>query len=278
MTHFNGIESDMSKNIIIKLFLIIVVSSSSSFVFAASESSNILSVGWELWYPYQYHNNNQQLVGLDFDIFNAIIEEAKLEVTYTELPWKRHLQYIKTGEMDMAMGASYTDERAAYAWFSKPYRVESVKLYVRKGHSSKIELSTLDDIMTSNYMIGVEGGYYYGKRYDELIKLAEFQSHISEVLDLEQNVYMLLKGHIDGFLVDPVTMSAFVEKYKLQGEFEVHSMPVYQDDIYIMLSKKSTNELLLTKINQAIETLKNNGTLDKISKHWSSLVQDDKLL
>jgi polar amino acid transport system substrate-binding protein len=35
--------------------------------------ANDLSVGWELWYPYQYHNKNQQLVGLDIDSFNAIM-------------------------------------------------------------------------------------------------------------------------------------------------------------------------------------------------------------
>jgi len=230
-----------------------------------------LSVGWELWYPYQYHNSNQKLVGLDFDIFNAIVKQADFSVEYTELPWKRHLHYIKTGQMDVAMGASYNNEREEYAYFTKPYRLELVKLYVKKGQAKHIKLPSLSALSKSDYMIGVEGGYYYGKNYQELIKSTEFQSHINEVIDIEENVNLLMKGHIDGFLVDPVTMKAFVEKYKLHNEFEPHSVKIYQDNIHIMLSKKALNESALQRFNQAIDTLKKNGELDKISARWLTL-------
>ncbi|MFT6903213.1 MAG: polar amino acid transport system substrate-binding protein, partial [Colwellia sp.] len=150
--------------------------------------SRDFAVGWELWYPYQYHNKKQELVGLDFDIFNAIIKESNFKVTFTELPWKRHLQYIKTGKIDMAMGASYTLEREESAYFSLPYRIEKVNLFVKKGMVSKIKLDTLGDLANSNYMIGVEGGYYYGKEYQKLITTKAFYSQINHVIDLEQNV------------------------------------------------------------------------------------------
>jgi len=239
--------------------------------FSTSALDKELSVGWELWYPYQYHNNKQELVGLDFDIFNAIIKHANLNVAYTELPWKRHLQYIKTGEMDVAMGASYTDERASYAYFSEPYRLELVKLYVKKGFANKIQLPSLTALSTSNYMIGVESGYYYGKEYQELIKTSAFQTHITEVIDIEENVDLLLKGHLDGFLVDPVTMKAFVDKYKLQDEFEPHAVTIYQDNIHVILSKESMSKSDLIKINNAIKQLKTNGVLTAINARWSQL-------
>ncbi|GAA6204276.1 transporter substrate-binding domain-containing protein [Thalassotalea sp. SU-HH00458] len=230
-----------------------------------------LSVGWELWYPYQYHNSQQQLTGLDLDIFNAIIKQANLSVTYTELPWKRHLNYIKTGDMDLAMGASYSKDRAQYADYSIPYRQETVKLYVKKGQVNSIILNKLADLISSPYMIGVEGGYYYGKAYQELIKQSKFRAQINEVIDIEQNVQLLLKGHIDGFLVDPVTMNAFVNKYKMQGEFEQHPITIYSDDIYIMISKKLADKTVLTKINNAIKTLRQNGTLTEIINDWTKL-------
>jgi len=230
-----------------------------------------LSVGWELWYPYQYHNNKQELVGLDFEILNAIVKQANLSLNYTELPWKRHLHFIKTGEMDVAMGASFNQERADYAYFTKPYRFELVKLYVKKGQAKNIKLTSLKDLIKSPFLIGVEGGYYYGKTFHKLIQKAEFKSHINEVLDIEQNVKLLLKGYVDGFLVDPVTMKAFAEKYKINGEFEQHPMTIYQDSIHIMLSKKSMSEVDLLKFNHAITTLKENGTLDKLNARWTQL-------
>lgn len=244
----------------------ILITSFNSF----SQQSS-LSVGWELWYPYQYHNAQQQLTGLDLDIFNAIIAQANLSVTFTEIPWKRHLHYLKTGEMDLAMGASYTIERASYADYTIPYRTETVKLYVKKGQASKIKLNSLKELVSSPYMIGVEGGYYYGKVYEELIKKAKFHAQVNEVIDIEENVQLLLKGHIDGFLVDPVTMKSFVNKYKMHGEFEQHPMTIYSDNIYIMISKKLKDKELVSKINDAIIQLKEAGKLDKIIMDWTKL-------
>ncbi|MBA6231735.1 MULTISPECIES: substrate-binding periplasmic protein [unclassified Colwellia] len=229
------------------------------------------AVGWELWYPYQYHNKQQELVGLDFDIFNAIIKESTLKVTFTEIPWKRHLQYIKTGKIDMAMGASHSAEREQTAYFSIPYRLEKVNLFVKKGTAQKIKLKKLSDLSSADYMIGVEGGYYYGKEYQKLITTKAFHAHINNVIDLEQNVALLLKGHIDGVLVDPVTMKAFSEKYSLQGEFEIHPLEIYQDTIHIMLSRQSCTIETLNRINDAITTLVQNGEIAKIIAHWTAI-------
>ena len=229
-----------------------------------------LSVGWELWYPYQYHNENRQLVGLDIDSFNAIMAEAKLSFTTAEIPWKTHLHFIKTGKMDVAMGASWSKDREEYAYFSDPYRKETVKLFVKKGNAKNIQLHSLSDLVGSKYKIGVESGYYYGTDYEELIKTTDFQTNISEVIDLEENVTLLIKGQLDGFLVDPNTMQSFVKKYQMQGEFEAHSLEIYSTNIFIMLSKKSSDIGTLNKINMAITTLTDNGELKRISGSWQT--------
>jgi polar amino acid transport system substrate-binding protein len=228
-------------------------------------------VGWELWFPYQYRNSQQELVGLDLDIFNTIFTKAGYATEYTELPWKRHLHYIKTGEMDVAMGASFSEKRTRYAMFSRPYRQETVNLFVRNGQADSIKLSALSDLVNSNYMIGIESGYYYGDEYQALMKTTEFQEHIIEVVDIEENVTLLLAGHIDGFLVDPATIKAFSNKYKMVGEFEMHSVNIYQTDIHIMFSKKSVKPRAVTAINQAISDLKKSGELDKIIHKWHEL-------
>ena len=232
-------------------------------------SAEPLSVGWEVWYPYQFRNDEQELVGLDMDIFNAVMQQANLQVNYTELPWKRHLNYISTGEMDLAMGSSVTDDREDYAYFTQAYRVETIRLYVKKGMAQKMPLGSLQDLIGSPYMIGVEGGYYYGQQYQQLLKRSDFQSHISEVLDIEQNVDLAIKGHLDGFLVDPITLKAFTDKYKIHDEFEVHPLQIYQADIHIMLSKKSKYVGVLPLLNEAIDTLRENGELARIMARWS---------
>lgn len=246
------------------LFLLI------SILLATPIKAKDLSVGWELWYPYQYHNAERQLVGLDIDSFKTIMAEAKLTFTIAEIPWKTHLNFIRTGKMDMAMGASRSKEREDYAYFSHPYRKETVKLFVKKGNAKNIQLNTLADLASSPYMVGVESGYYYGNDYQELIKTSAFQANISEVIDLEQNVTLLMNGHLDGFLVDPNTMQSFVKKYQMEGELEQHSLAIYSADIFIMLSKESSDTGTLAKINKAITALLKNGELQRINASWKT--------
>jgi polar amino acid transport system substrate-binding protein len=248
-----------------KIFLLLL--SIISFQIPAKE----LSIGWELWYPYQFRDKQQQLIGLDFDILNAILKELALEANYTELPWKRHLQYIKTGDIDIAMGASFTKERDDFAYFSIPYRIEKINLFVKKGNTKDIKLTRLEDLIHSHYILGIEGGYFYGDKFQKLNQQIDFQSHINEVIDLEQNVKMLFKGYIDGFFADPITMKSFSEKYSIQNELESHPLVIYQTDVHFMLSKKSCSPETLMHFNQAIKTLQANGELDRIIKKWTLL-------
>ena len=232
--------------------------------------SQEFSVGWELWYPYQFHNEANELTGVDIEAFNLISNEAGVSVSFVEIPWQRHLMYIKSGMIDIAFGASHTKNREKTAYFSIPYRKELVNFFVRKGTSQSIKLEKLSDLIDSDYLIGVENGYYYGKEYEKLKTVPEFIARINSVIDIEQNVKMLMKGHIDGFLADPMSIQSFVKKYKFEDEFEIHPMPIYQGDIYIMLSRKSCTKADLDRINKAITTLQQNGKLDKIIKRWSS--------
>lgn len=236
-----------------------------------TSQAKTLQVGWELWYPYQYRNSEQALRGVDFEIFNTILAKVGYTTEYTELPWKRHLHYLKTGEMDVAMGASLSEERLRYAMFTQAYRQETVKLFVKNGHADELVLTSLADLATSKFMIGIESGYYYGDEYQELMKTTEFQEHIIEVVDLEENVTLLLAGHIDGFLVDPATIKAFANKYRMKGEFEQHPLNIYQSDIHLMFSKKSVNPAVVNAIDQAITELKKSGELNQIISKWSKL-------
>ena len=252
------------KNIVIKLILTILISSTSF-----TGLTRNLNVGWELWFPYQYRNKSQELIGLDIEIFKAVITKAGLTANYVELPWKRHLRYIESGDIDLAFGASYTLEREKYAYFSLPYRLEIVKLFIRKGDKPK--LNKLSDIVENDFLLGIETGYYYGDAFKKLMQSPEFKQHTNEVLDVEQNISMLLKGRINGLLADPNTIAAFCEKYKISGTLELYPLDIYQANIYMMLSRKTLNTDILAKINNSIKSLKKDGTLTAISKKWNIL-------
>lgn len=247
-----------------KLFIVILVLSTFQ-----SLAKN-LSVGWELWYPYQYRNKEQQLVGLDFDILNAINKQLQYSINYMELPWKRHLQYIKTGYIDLAMGASFTANRSEDAYFTVPYRIEQVNLFIKKENPQNIKITALSQISKSHLIFGIEGGYFYGKVFEDLINQPGFHQHINEVIDLEQNIKMLLKGHIDGFLADPLAVKAFAKRYDIENKIEIYPLEIYKTNIHFMISKKSVDKDMLIQINKAIEVLKNSGEMDNLINNFTN--------
>lgn len=227
------------------------------------------SVGWEIWYPFQFRGADDKLVGLDYEIFSEILQLSGDTGEFVELPWQRHLNYIETGDIDIAMGSSKNEDREKYAYFSEPYRLEKVVLVVRKGQSGNINIPNLKALSSTNYLVGVEFGYYYGDDYQELIKVPRFQDRIVEVLDIEQNVNMLIKKRIDGLLADPITINAFVTKYDLAGELEIHPLDIYESKIHLMLSKASTNKEQLERLNKAIRTMKETGRLNELLDKYS---------
>lgn len=242
------------------LFLFIVFLSSQ----VNAKKITSITVGWEIWYPYQYQDNNNQLIGLDVCILNAIAEKISVNLAYIELPWKRHLMYLKKGKVNIAMGSSKNREREEYAYFTEPYRVEEIRLFVMKGKEKEMDQVTLADVIDGNYILGVERGYFYGDEYTYLSTRPNFKYHFNEVTDLSQNVKMLLKGHIDGLLADPIAMNTYIEMFNLQGKFYQHSLYIYQTEIYFMLSKSSMSLEDVTQFNHAISELKNSGEINKI--------------
>jgi polar amino acid transport system substrate-binding protein len=242
------------------LFLFIVFL---SFQVIAKKVTSI-TVGWETWYPYQYQDNNKQLIGLDVFILNAIAEKISVDLAYIELPWIRHLMYVKNGEINIAMGSSKNREREEYAYFTDPYRIEKVRLFVMKGKEKEMKLVTLADVIGSNYILGVERGYFYGDEYTYLSTRPNFKDHFNEVTDLSQNVKMLLNGSIDGLLADPIAMNTYIDMFNLQGKFYQHSLYIYQAEIYFMLSKSSMSLEDVTQFNHAISELKNSGEIKQI--------------
>jgi polar amino acid transport system substrate-binding protein len=65
-------------------------------------------------------------------------------------------------------------------------------------------------------------------------------------------------------------MQSFIKKNQMDDEFEQHPLDIYSADIFIMLSKQSSDIEVLNKINKAIVTLTDNGELKRISSNWKA--------
>ncbi|GHF91386.1 substrate-binding periplasmic protein [Thalassotalea marina] len=240
------------------------------------QNSKSLSIGWNMWYPYQYFDKDKGVVGLDVDITKAVAKAAGYDIQFSKIPWKRHLKLLKTGGIDLSAGSSFTKERANYVLYSKPYRKEVAALFVQTGRYQEINQQIIDltDFTKNQYKIAIEEGYFYGEKFESLTRHPAVKKRLYKTLSLETNIEKLMNRQIDVIVADPVTVKAFEKKYNLQGQLARLSTPVYESEIYFMLSKNSQSKETLKKINLAIVELEKSGVLNCLINQWGGLALD----
>ncbi len=222
---------------------------------------------WEPWEPYQYQHEDN-ITGLDNDLVKAIIENTDCKISFVKRPWARALKEIEKGTVHLAPGASINAEREEYAYFSLPYRDETMVLMVRKGESPSYPLKTINDITKQSFKLGVVRDYFYGEAHKEALLDPEYQSRVSDVKSDTANLQKLASKRVDGILIDRYVGPFLAKQLDLLDEIEVHPLNINSDNIYLMLSKKSVSEETVAKINRGLEKLKQDGRYNEIIKRY----------
>jgi ABC-type amino acid transport substrate-binding protein len=111
---------------------------------ARLSNSGHLRGGWYPWDPYQYRDYRRGvpvLTGFDVEIERALARIMGVEILLPEIAWEDHLAALAAGTADIASGATASEERSRYAYFSKPYRTETDVLILPPGAPASDTLS-----------------------------------------------------------------------------------------------------------------------------------------
>jgi polar amino acid transport system substrate-binding protein len=203
-----------------------------------------------------------QGIGYDYDLFNEACERLNCETEFVTTSWDT-IVAVMGGEAEAdtfdvaADGITITPERAEHVDFSIPYIALAQQLLVRAEEdrfSNVEELQALPDLKlgaqpgTTNYDMTVE-------TFGEERVVAFDQYGII--------VQALLNGDIDAMLIDNVAGEGYIGanegKLKLVGE------PLTSEELGFAFPKGSD---LVDPINQALQQMKDDGTLDQLYQKW----------
>ncbi|MFQ1834690.1 substrate-binding periplasmic protein [Aeromonas veronii] len=222
-------------------------------------------MGWVDWQPFSYRNEQQQLRGLDVELLNAIFLRAGYQAKFNEMPWARVLHELKFGTVQLTMSANITAERQQYARFSHPYREEETAIIIRRQDAERWRgITTLEQLInTPDFHIGVLKGFDYGNTFRQLMARPELQPRLQMRLRLDQLLKMLQGGRIQGFILDPHGLQGWQGKDEAQDQLYT-LLRIEVTPVHLMLSKESTTEAQLQRINQAIDQLKQSPDYQQI--------------
>lgn len=236
---------------------------------ANSEQSCSLVMGFDVWEPYQYIGLGRQVRGLDVEMVQVIAKRIGCVVTFKQDSWLNLLRQLRDGEVDFVLGASITESRKQFAWFSDAYRQEIFQLYVRADDQHKYRQVSVADFVTDGNRVGVIGAYFYGEKLSSLMESERYRKQFVPAFMSEMNVVRLLDGDIDGFLDDAMVGATMVRRKGLNSFVAEHQAAIKMGNVYVMFSQKSVTLDLVKKFNRAMAVIKSNGQYDEIVQRYN---------
>lgn len=229
----------------------------------SSEAANkVITIGTTGgFYPYVFKNTaDNKLEGYEVDIWEAVGEKIGYQIDWKTAEFAGLFGLLEAGKIDtIANSIAVTDARKGKYYFAEPYVYSGAQLVVKKGNDS---IKTLADLKGKK--IAVQSG----TNFANLVKEADKENQITvvnyESADGEFNDVAL--GRVDATFATRANALAQIKKTGLPLQLAGDQLTVIPAANPFV--KNDTNKAFVEKVNKALETLRNDGTLAKISVKW----------
>ena len=258
---------------IFQLFLVLILSA----LVLSSCSNNTNSDSWEelnergyfilglddTFAPMGFKDSNGEFVGFDVELAEEVGKRIGLDVKFQPIDWSLKETELNAKNIDVIWnGYTITESRKEKVAFSNPY-LDNSQIIVTMSDSNIIKKSDMD-----GKIVAVQKE---SSAYDAVIKDTQFVNSLGEEIiqfDTNNEAFMDLEAkRVDAIVVDEVLARYYM---KLRGE-EKYS--VLQEDFgkeQYGIGMRKEDKILLEKINNAMEEMKNDGTYDSIKNKWFS--------
>ena len=202
-------------------------------------------------------------VGWEYDAVNEIGRRLNAKIVWNVSSWDTMIQAIRDGQFDVGMdGITITDERKKQVDFSDPYMRSQQFMLVRSDETRFTSAKELG--ANAKLLIGSQAGTtnFYAAVYN-VLDGNEQNPRIKLFETFGATVQALLAGDVDCVLMDAATGKGYIganpDKLKIIGE------PLATED-YGFIFKTGSD--LVAAFNAAIKSMKDDGTLDKLTTKW----------
>ena len=206
----------------------------------AVQQRGTLRIGIEGTYPpFNYQDEKGQFVGFEIDLGNALAETLGV---------KAQFQPINQ--------VTITDARQKKYRFSQPYTVSGIQAVTRTKDA--------DTLQSPNALAGKKVGVGLGTSYEEWARRTVPSAEVRTYEDDPTKNQDLAVGRLDAVLVD--RLAALYQVKQSKNRFALGG-PAFSRQTSGIPTRKS-DESLHQAIDQALEKLRADGTLTKLSNKW----------
>ncbi len=201
--------------------------------------------------PFSTTDGDGVMSGFDISVAEAVAKELGLEPVQKKFKFNSIVEGVKTGRFDAAVAShTITPDRLEHISFSTPYYYSGPQIFVRPDS----DIETFEDL--KDLEVAVSKGSTYADTAKE--QTDNIILYDSDVTALEA----LSIGKHDAVITDFIT-----GKEAIGAGLEIDARQLLgRSEQAIGIAKD--NEVLLEKVNEALQTLRENGTLKQISEEF----------
>lgn len=232
---------------------------------ATIEEQGYFTCGITVYKPMNYFDDEGNLIGFDTEFAQAVAKELGWEARFLVINWPDKYEDLNSGVIDLIWnGFTYGMERNGisrtdYVNFTYPY-LENQQCLISKTDK-------LDELKSADAFKGKIGVAESGSSGHEIaINLVGIQDNILTVASQREALLKLISApNIDFAIIDYQMAKSTIGT----GEYEklsINTAVQPATEYYSIGCRKGSD--LVAKINEAIKTLSENGTLSKIAEKY----------
>lgn len=225
------------------------------------KSTGVLKVGLEGdWQPFSFHDEKDKLVGYDVEVAQNIAKKLGVKAQIVEGPWDGLFAGMDSGRYDVVVnGVDITPERSATYDFSTPYAYDHTVLITRKDNENIHSFNDLKGKTTANSI---------GSTYQEIGE--KYGAKVSGVDTLAETLQMVKNKQVDATINASTSFGDYM-KHRPDDPLKVVAVMDKETEYAIPMKKGQDNASFKKAVDQAIQDLKKDGTLSKLSiKYFGS--------
>ena len=220
--------------------------------------------------PLSWVDEKGEKHGYEYDVLQEVNKRLKnYQLDIQAVPPETQDVMMESGDAKVATGGYFKNAQREQNFLlpESPIGASSLMVYVIKGNENKY--NNFEDVVKANLKLvplTPNGGAYrivdeWNKKHGNLLKEIPVQSGVSAA----ERVKGLKEGQYDALII-PNNLGVEELAAKQGVELAAIKEPIKVNGTYVIVNKKE--EKLAGEINDALKSLRDDGTLAKISTKW----------
>jgi cystine transport system substrate-binding protein len=221
------------------------------------KDAGVINVGLEGTYPpFSFVDESGKLSGFEVEFSEALAKELGVKVKLQPTKWDGILAALESKRLDAVINqVTISEERKKKYDFSEPYTISGIQALTLKKNEGTIK--TVDDLAGKKVGVGL------GTNYEQWLKDNQSKAIIKTYDDDPSKFQDLRVGRIDAILIDRLAALEYAKKAK---DTVAAGEAFSRQEAGVALRKGEPE--LLAAVNKAIDKLRADGTLKKLSEKY----------